>query len=249
MKGVFLEDLTWKEAKQAFGTLGAVAVPVGANLKEHGPHLPLNTDFLLAEHWAREVCRRFPIIVAPTLGWGYYPAFKDFPGTVTLESSTFLHLVRDIGRSFLRHGVRKLLFLNTGVSTTAPLLLAIRELDAEFKDCKLGLMNFVELGRRQIQSELEQDSGHHADEMETSLILAVDQDAVDMTKAVRDYWLEPGDRLIRSPSAWPRIHPQTGEEASGVFGDATLASVEKGKRLWALIFESLSPIKDFLDAE
>jgi len=101
MQGLFLENLTWKQAKKAFEQFGAVAIPIGAVSKEHGPHLPLNTDFVLAQYWGEEVARRFPILVAPVVGWGYYPSFVDFAGSVSLKPTTFMNLVREICESFV----------------------------------------------------------------------------------------------------------------------------------------------------
>lgn len=246
MKGVFLEELTWQEARQAFDLYRAVAIPIGAVLKEHGPHLPLNTDQLLAQHWGEEVARRFPIIVAPVVGWGYYPAFVDFAGSVSLGPKTFMDLIGDICRSFVRNGIQRLLWLNTGVSTTPPLMILARELNQEFDgDATVGLMNLVDLGRQDIERELLQPVGSHADELETSLVLAINEGAVDMTRAARDLGLGAGKGAIRIPSRMP-VRDDAGRPTSGVYGDATLASKEKGERYWDIIFSRLDPIEDFL---
>ncbi len=250
MKGLLLEELTWKEAKQAFEDYGAIAIPIGAVLKEHGPHLPLKTDFMLATHWAAEVARRFPIIVAPVVGWGYYPAFIDFAGSVSLDARTFMDLLTDICRSFVRNGIRKILWLNTGVSTTPPLLLLTRELNQAFSGTALvGLMNLVDLGREEIEGQLLQPSGSHADELETSLILAIDESAVDMSKATRDFGHGKKGGPIQRPSKMQARDERSGQETSGIFGDATLASKEKGEQFWEIIFNQLDPIQDFLSSE
>lgn len=246
MKGVFLEGLTWPEARAEFKRLGAVAIPIGAVTKEHGPHLPLKTDYLLADHWRKEVANRFPIIVAPVVEWGYYPAFVDFPGTVSLRYETFINLVADICHSFIRNGIKRLLLLNTGVSTIPPLQLLVRELNERNEGVVVGLMNLVDLGREEIEQTLLQPCGSHADEMETSLILALDEGLVDMSKAGKDLGGQKHARLIQIPSRMPVIDPDSGEETSGVFGDATLASREKGVRFWKVIFGHLEAIDDFL---
>jgi len=225
-----------------------VAIPIGAVLKEHGPHLPLNTDYHLAQHWANEVARRFPIIVTPVVGWGYYPSFVDFAGTVTLEPGTFMCLLCDICRSFVRNSIRRVLLLNTGVSTTPPLQIVTRELNQEFGDtARVGLMNLVDLGRAEIEEQLLQPAGSHADELETSLMLAIDEDLVDTAKASRDFTHPAAQGPIQTPLKMPATVAESGQEASGIFGDATLASRERGEDFWRIIFSHLDSIQDFVE--
>ncbi len=77
MRGVFLEDLAWPDAAARFAAGAVVVMPIGAIAKEHGPHLPLKTDFLIARELARRVALELPVVVAPVVSFGYYPAFVD----------------------------------------------------------------------------------------------------------------------------------------------------------------------------
>ena len=81
-------------------------VPVGARCKEHGPHLPLNTDWLFAEYLARRIVSACRVLAVPTIPYGHYPAFAEYPGSVSIGEATFRDLVTDVCRSFARHGVR-----------------------------------------------------------------------------------------------------------------------------------------------
>ena len=76
--GVWLEDLTWLEAKARFEAGALVVVPVGAAAKAHGPHLPLKTDALTARALAQRLLERLPAVAAPVVGFGFYPAFTSF---------------------------------------------------------------------------------------------------------------------------------------------------------------------------
>ena len=89
MKGVWLEDLTWPEAKQRFDGGALVVVPVGAGAKAHGAHLPLKTDALTARALAQRLLDRLPVTVAPVLTLGFYPAFEKFAGSQHLSADTF----------------------------------------------------------------------------------------------------------------------------------------------------------------
>ena len=98
-----------------------VVIPIGAAAKEHGPHLKLNNDWLLAEYFKREILKRAEVVIAPTVNYHYYPAFVEYPGSITLRLETARDLLVDICRSLARYGPRKFYVLNTGLSTIKPL--------------------------------------------------------------------------------------------------------------------------------
>jgi creatinine amidohydrolase len=159
-----------------------------------------------------------------------------------------MDLVSDICRSFARNGIERVLLLNTGVSTTGPLRVVVRELNSELPDCLVGLMNLVELGREEIEAELEQPGGSHADEMETSLILSIDEKLVKLERAGEELEATSSLQSIQTSSPLP-IENAAGEEVSGIIGDATLASKKKGDSFWDLIFSNLEEIEDFLQGQ
>jgi creatinine amidohydrolase len=127
MRGAFLEDLTWPEAGARIAAGAVVVLPVGAAAKEHGPHLPLRTDYLVARDLGRRVAEALPVLVAPVVSFGYYPAFVHYPGSQHLRAETFMALVTDILAGFVGQGARRLAVINTGVSTEAPLRIVVRD--------------------------------------------------------------------------------------------------------------------------
>jgi len=118
-KGVKIENLTWIEAEEILKEYDVVLIPLGARTKEHGPHLPLNTDWILAEYLAERVANEVPVVLMPTIQYGYYPSFLEYPGSVSLKLETFKEMLKDICISMSRYGVKKFYVLNTGVSTRA----------------------------------------------------------------------------------------------------------------------------------
>src|SRR6185503_19964741 len=92
----WLEDLTWPEAKARFEAGALIVIPVGAAAKAHGPHLPLKTDALTARALAQRLLERLPVVAAPVVGFGYYPAFTSFPGSHHLSAATFKALVGEL---------------------------------------------------------------------------------------------------------------------------------------------------------
>jgi len=210
MSGVWLEDLTWPEAKARFDANAVVIVPIGAASKAHGPHLPLKTDALTARALAQGVIARLDVVAAPVVGFGYYPAFTSFAGSQHLAAGTFKALVRELVGNLRAHHVKRIVLINTGVSTERPL----DELESEQGD--LLVLHMRTIGRA-AESLVENKEGGHADERETSVMLALEPRAVRM------------DRLA----------PDGPFEKTGATGDPTRATAFKGERLLAARVDDL----------
>lgn len=221
-RSVALENLTWQEAEKALKNYQVALLAVGARTKEHGPHLPLKTDYIMAEYLKDRVAREVPVVVLPTLEYGYYPSFLEYPGSVSVGAETFKNTVVDICRSVGRHGIRKFYVLNTGISTLAPLQAASEELARA--GLTMTFLNLLETDKTLPPGLLKEEGGTHADEAETSMLLYIAPDLVDMSKAVKDYDPRPGRKgLTRDPNGAGTYSP------SGIWGDPTLATKEKGR--------------------
>jgi creatinine amidohydrolase len=229
--GVLLEELTWVEAEKLLTPETVVVIPLGAAAKEHGPHLPLNNDFLLAEYLKRRVMERADVVVAPTVSYFYYPAFTEYPGSTTLSQGTARDLTVQIINSLAAFGPRKFYVLNTGLSTIRSLIPAAeilrdRGVVMTFTDWDLSIGDLE-------KSIMKQPGGSHADEIETSMMLYITPDRVDMSKAVSDYFPDGNGKLTR------KIGGNGTFSASGIYGDATLADKEKGKIVVEALVEAV----------
>jgi creatinine amidohydrolase len=220
-RGVLLGDLTWVEAEKVLTPDAVVVLPLGAESKEHGPHLKLKNDFVMAEDLARRVRERSAVVVAPTINYSFYPAFLEYPGSTSLRLETARDLVVDACRSLARFGPRRFYVLNTGVSTVRALEPAAQALAAE--GILLRYTDVLEVLAPIEKRVATQEGGTHADEIETSMMLYIAPETVDMKKAVKDY--RPGQGgLTRDPKAEGKVYSPT-----GVWGDPTLATREKGR--------------------
>jgi creatinine amidohydrolase len=223
-KGTVLAELTWQEAEQLLGPETIVVIPLGAAAKEHGPHLRLDNDLTLANYFRDRVLADAEVVMLPTVPYHYYPAFVEYPGSTTLRLETARDLIVDIVRSISAFGPRRFYVINTGVSTNKALAPAAEELAREGV-----LLRYTDLlaVASPVERELaKQPVGTHADEIETSMILYIAPERVDMSKAVADVQPDgelPG--LSRDPST-RKTYSKT-----GVWGDATLATREKGERM------------------
>ncbi|MBM3646420.1 MAG: creatininase family protein [Alphaproteobacteria bacterium] len=203
--GVWLEDLTWPEAKYRFDAGTPVVVPIGAASKAHGHHLPLKTDALTARALAQKLVERVPVVAAPVVGFGFYPAFTPFAGSQHLSAPTFTALLAELLAGLRSHGVRRIAILNTGVSTERP----IDEVAQDADD--LLVMHMRDLGVA-ADGQLDSTGGGHADERETSVMLALDP------RSVRMEALAPAGPF----------------EQTAATGDATQATAFKGERILAM---------------
>lgn len=223
LRGVLLEELTWQAAESRLKADTVVVIPIGAAAKEHGPHLLLKNDFLLAEHFKLRVLAEADVVVAPTVNYHYYPAFVEYPGSTSLRLETARDLIVDVVRSLARFGPRRFYALNTGVSTNRALQPAAEVLAAEGI-----LLTYTDLlmSLKPVEAQvLQQAGGTHADEAETSMMLYLAPETVDMTRAVADFQPKKQGGFTRDPNGTKTY------SASGVWGDATLATREKGELL------------------
>lgn len=221
--GVRLADLPWTEAERVLTPDRIVVLPLGAAAKEHGPHLTLRNDEILAEYYAQRVLEARDVALLPTLTYGFYPAFIDFPGSTSVSFETQKNAIAEIVRSVARHGPRRFYVLNTGVSTARPLK-ATAELLAQ-EGIVLHYSDVLQIGKAAEDAVREQAFGTHADEIETSMILYMRPGTVRMDKAVADGGGASSGPLTRDRAKGGHYAP------SGVFGDATLASWRKGERI------------------
>jgi creatinine amidohydrolase len=222
--GVRLSDIPWTEAETLLKPDRVVVLPIGAGSKEHGPHLPLGNDQVLADYFAGRLLAARPIALLPTLTYGFYPAFLEYPGSVSLSFDTQRDVVAQICRSLARYGPRRFYALNTGISTVRPL-----EATATLLKAEGILLRFTDLrvaGRKAEERVRQQAVGTHADESETSMILYIAPSLVRMDRAVKDGTEVRGGPLTRDPKNMEGHY-----SPSGVFGDATLATRAKGEAI------------------
>ena len=210
--GVWLEELTWPEAKARFEADAVVVIPIGAASKAHGPHLPLKTDALTARALAQQLIERLPVVAAPVVGFGFYPAFTSFAGSQHLSAATFKALLRELfGEPAPTTASQRIVLMNTGVSTEKP----IDEVAAGATDLLVLHMRWPGRGGRSPDRVAE---GGHADERETSVMLALDPRSVRMDELALDGPLRADRRDRRSDAGdgvQGRAHPGGADRRHG----------------------------------
>ena len=245
-------EMTWPECNAA-AKGGKVAVLPVATYEDHGYHLPIDVDVILATEICERAVARIPdeAVLIPAVTHGYSPHHMDFPGTITIRWDTFINYVKDVCLSLAHHGFTRILIVNGHGSNTAPLEMAARLTVVETEG-RVFCASVNHWGVRKLRDAAKSirtsDYGgtSHAGEYETALYLALRPELVEMEKAVNESTpLPPSfqtDLLAgkRADGSIATLMPfwSTMTE-SGVRGDATVATVEKGEQFLKAAIEGL----------
>jgi creatinine amidohydrolase len=218
---------------------GIAVLPVGA-LEQHGPHLPLSTDTLTAEAVAERIAAALDALLLPAIGYGATWNMSGYPGTVTLRPETVEALALDIAQGVADAGARALVLVNGDWGNRAPLA---KVADAvALPTVLLNHPGLDETAERVRDSRPAAPGLMHAEEIETSLVLAIAPALVQGTaEAVYpDFPPEFGTVPMR-------MH---GFSPSGVFGDPRLATAAKGRTMLdAVVAASLSAVERALQQD
>lgn len=245
--GYFIKDLTYEQCEPLLTEDCVVVLPIGGGSKEHGGHLPMGTDYYVTDWVTQRVTEKCDVITLPTLPYAYFPAFVNWKGSVSIEHDHFEAYVKDIILSFARHGVRKFLIIDGGVSTHGPLLLAARDLNNSL-NVKVAVTDIRFLAKETEDAVCSQKQGGHGDESETSTMLYIREDLVHMDKTLEEYCVEfPGCEAIGVRKINFPNRMCTGR---GTNGNSTLATKDKGEKiLFAMVDAIVRFLEDYIPWE
>ena len=211
-----------------------VIVPVGST-EQHGPHLPTQVDSLLVGEIARRAARRagdLPIVVTPTVWCGLAEHHISLGGTLSLDFPTFFAVLRCLCRSLVRQGFSRILLLNGHGGNIAALTVVVNELAVEL-DAPIATTSYWPLAKEEFAAILErQKTVRHACEAETSMLLALKPELVDMSRAADA--VGPTERELAEVTGTEAAHRWRSfksRTSHGAIGDPRSATPEKGERL------------------
>lgn len=222
-------ELTHKQFEAAANKT-EVAVMVTGALEAHGLHLPLGTDTILPEFLARRIAEKTSALVLPPIPIGNSWTFMTFEGTVSVKPKTLIDFYKDVMKSVFSHGFRYLVVINGHGGNVGPLQLAAQRATEQGEKVVILVNWWVDLGKEARKEVLETYEGHAAED-ETSEVMYVRPELVDMSSAVAKHSTTP----FRIISAAYR------EELyqSAIWGDPRTATPEKGERIMEAAVEEL----------
>jgi creatinine amidohydrolase len=235
---VLYERLSWPEVAEVAREDRVCVIPV-ATLEDHGHHLPIDVDLRIVAEICRRAAEEAPdeTVLTPAIPHGYSPHHMDFPGPITIGWDTFTRYLVDVGTSLAHHGFRRILYLNGHGSNQNLVEMAARLVTVERPEVIAAAAFYLSSPEALHTIDDVRDSERggmaHACELETSIYLAIEPDAVDMDLAVDEgsypegqhAWLDWTDGSLKVMPWWSSF------SRTGVQGRPTLATPEKGKAL------------------
>jgi len=248
---VMWSELSSDNIKEKIKDNGVVIVPIGA-IEQHGPHLPTGTDYYIGWAIAKRVAEELNAFLLPIVPFGFSEDHLPRAGTITLSMDTLKSIIRDIGKSLARDGAKHIIFFSGHGGQITQIADVCYELNVSGVLGKTQAHNISPWNATPVEvlaQVLEEDVFLHAEEMETSVMLFLEPKLVDMTKAVKetpDYV----PRGLTTANFLESIRIFTTSKfigrdlKTGVCGDPTLATKEKGAKLIELIVDcTLKAIK------
>ncbi|MCX8150626.1 MAG: creatininase family protein [Candidatus Bathyarchaeota archaeon] len=235
---LWLDELSTSEAKEAAATGTVVIFPVGS-IEEHGDHLPLCTDSLQCEFVALEVAKKTGCLIAPPLRYGICNAGRNFPGTFSIEFDSLYLIARDVLSELVRNGFNRIIVMSGHAGSTH--MTALR-LAAQQVVKQSTFLSATRKTRIMVLSDFElalevKDPGFpagdgHAGAVETSRIMATRPDLIKKLGQA-SFPKMPRFEVVCDPE---KYFP------SGVIGDPTKASKEKGKTINDYVIEQVAKL-------
>lgn len=217
-------NMTREEVESSLHHYPVAILPLGAT-EQHGYHLPLGVDIFLAEGISKILSEETGALLLPALPFGYSWVWRDIPGTVSLEQDNVENIIKDVAHSLHRYGVKFLVLVNGHDANNSSMKYATRELMDEL-DMTIIYLFYpnMENIRNKYCSSPTWHGMIHACEFETSLMMALKPELVNMKKAVSEY--------PEKPALYGQSTISLGDMSeSGVYGDPTVASKDKGEHM------------------
>jgi len=231
---IYFSDQSWPKLKEAAEKNTLIILPIGQT-EEHGMHLAIKTDALIAEEVAKGVAERIkdeiPVLVMPTVWSGYsMKVVSKWPGTITLRPETFMEMIFDICSSLIQMGFKKIVFISAHGNHTGMLRTVVREIADEY-GAYIALTFPALMAKEEFKriSKAGKGGSIHGGEYETSLMLYLNEELVDMDKATSEDKLTYFSKFYPEKVYWSTWGVQ--KSKTGIYGDPTVATKKTGEKI------------------
>jgi len=232
---VFLGEMTNREVEAFLESHHTVIIPTGST-EQHGPHGPLSTDVLIPQEVARRVAPQIGAVVAPPISYALSYPHVGFTGLVHIRIPTFMALISDLCASFAASRFKRIIFLNGHYDNTYAIAYACADAaDRMPGHVKAFPVNYWDgLTADEIAEFSGLENGLHANAAETSAVLAISRDLVDLERANAEFPPFPKFTVNMAPVHTAFFFSSPGSlyraTRSGTWGDARKATLEMGER-------------------
>jgi creatinine amidohydrolase len=248
---VFLGEMTDPEVRAALERTQTIIVPTGST-EQHGPHGPLLTDAIVPTEVGRRVAERIGALVGPPINYALSYPHVGFTGVVHIRVPTFMSLIEDLCASYASIGFRRIVFLNGHYDNTYAIAYACATAAERMPaDVHAFPVNYWDgMTADEAGEFFGPTTGLHANRGETSAVMAIDPDLVDLDAANAE--LPPFPEVTNQApvhtafffSAPGSVHRAS---RSGTWGDAREASVEYGRRYLDVVTDATVRVLDDIE--
>jgi creatinine amidohydrolase len=244
---MYLADHTWPELGEALADESVALVPLGST-EQHGPHLPLATDHLIAEALASAAAEETGVVRTPTVTVGVSPHHRQFPGTMWVDPPEFRDYVEGFTRNLAYHGIDRVVFVNAHGGNVQHLREVGRRLHRDGTAYALEWMWDESIP--ELVDELFEHNGPHAGPKETAMITHIAPELVreDQFGNARDdglVHLEESDAIVHGARTF---YDSVDNSANGAFGDPTDVTPGKAERLFEAAAGQLVQLVEWLES-
>jgi creatinine amidohydrolase len=239
---LWFDEMTMREAKECAKTRRVVILPVGS-VEEHGEHLPLCTDSIQPEYVAMEVAKKTKCIIAPTIRYGVCNFTRNFPGTISIRFDSLRNIVYDILGELIRNGYARILVLSGHADQAHMTALrlaaqaALEHYEREIRDDQPRIMVCSDYDfAYELKGKYFSEKDGHAGAIETSRVMSIRADLV-KKKGKESYPDLPRFEVVSDAQSY---------FPTGMIGDPTKASVEKGKMINGYVIEHVARLVEEL---
>ncbi|MCI8594046.1 MAG: creatininase family protein [Oscillospiraceae bacterium] len=236
-----IKHMSWAQFDERRKQTKLAIIPTGA-IEEYGPHMPLGTDVIVAEALAERVAQARTCVIAPAIEMGESSSLMCMPGTMALTMDNYKAVIQNEIDLLLGYGFTRLLFINGHGGNTPIITYLAKKAQAEHEGVLCAMADVWPLVEKLGGSVFEHTGAMahgHAAESNTSIMLHIHPELVDMSKAVK---VEPKKRPVPEITSYVKLTDQT---PNGVIGDPTNATAEKGKQIMDLC---TAKIIEFIDS-
>jgi creatinine amidohydrolase len=243
---MYLADQTWPDLGEYVAEESVAVVPLGST-EQHGPHLPLATDHLIAEGLAREAADRAGFICTPTVNVGVSPHHKQFHGTMWVDPPEFRDYVESFSRNLTYHGVDRIVYVNAHGGNMEHLREVGRRLRED--EAAFAVEWMWDESIPDLVDDLFERNGPHGGPKETAMILHLAPELVreDRLEDARDGGVPVFEDAEPYRYGARNFYDAIDNTENGVLGDQTDATPEKGERLFEAATEQLVRLLEFVD--
>lgn len=245
---MYIADETWPELGDYFENESLALVPLGST-EQHGPHLPLATDHIIAEAYAREAAKRTGYLCTPTINIGVSPHHRQFHGTMWVDAPTFRDYVESFTRNLAYHGIDRVIYVNAHGGNVEHL----REVGRHLRDEEV--LYAVEWMWNDSIPDLVDDlfdqNGPHGGPKETAMIQYLRSELVreDRLEDAKDEGITTVDEADMRKFGARKFYDAADNTDNGVLGDQTDATAEKGEEMFEEASAQLVKLCEWLEAQ